>query len=53
MNKGIKLGIKLINDVSGLIYDSETINVLKKNKTPFVIQHSQGNPRKYAKQSKI
>ena len=44
MNKGIKLGIKLINDVSGLIYDSETINVLKKNKTPFVIQHSQGTP---------
>ena len=30
MEKGIKLGIKLINDVSGLSYDSETINVLKK-----------------------
>jgi dihydropteroate synthase len=44
MNRGIKIGIKLINDVSGLSYDSETINVLKKNKSPFVIQHSQGNP---------
>ena len=44
MNKGIKIGIKLINDVSGLSYDSETINVLKKSKSPFVIQHSQGNP---------
>ena len=44
MNKGIKIGIKLINDVSGLSYDSKTINVLKENKSPFVIQHSQGTP---------
>ena len=46
MNKGIQKGIKLINDVSGLSYDSKTIDVLKKNKTPFVIQHSQGTPEK-------
>jgi dihydropteroate synthase len=44
MKKGIKLGVQLINDVSGLEYDSETINVLKKNKIPFVIQHAQGTP---------
>ena len=44
MNKGIKLGVKLINDVSGLSYDPKTINVLKENKIPFVIHHSQGNP---------
>ena len=44
MNKGIKIGIKLINDVSGLSYDLNTIDVLKKNKSPFVIQHSQGTP---------
>jgi dihydropteroate synthase len=44
MNKGIKIGIKLINDVSGLNYDLKTIDVLKKNKTPFVIHHSQGRP---------
>ena len=44
MKKGIKLGIRLINDVSGLEYDSETISVLKKYKIPFVIQHSQGSP---------
>ncbi len=44
MKKGIELGVKLINDVSGLSYDKETINVLKKYKTPFVIQHSQGVP---------
>jgi len=46
MNKGIQIGIKLINDVSGLSYDTKTIDVLKKNKTPFVIQHSQGTPEK-------
>ena len=44
MNKGIKAGIKIINDVSGLRYDNKTIDVLKKNKIPFVIQHSQGTP---------
>ena len=44
MKRGIKLGVKLINDVSGLNFDSETINVLKKYKTPFVIHHSQGEP---------
>ena len=44
MNKGINIGIKLINDVSGLSYDTKTIDVLKKNKTPFVIQHSRGSP---------
>ena len=44
MNKGVKIGIKLINDVSGLSYDAKTVDILKKNKTPFVIQHSQGTP---------
>ena len=44
MNKGIKLGIKLINDVSGLSYDTNTIEVLKKSKSPFILQHSQGTP---------
>ncbi len=44
MEKGIKLGVKLINDVSGLSYDKNTINVLKRYKTPFVLQHSGGNP---------
>jgi len=44
MSKGIKIGIKLINDVSGLSYDPKTIDLLKKNKSPFIIQHSQGTP---------
>jgi dihydropteroate synthase len=44
MEKGIKLGVKIINDVSGLNYDPETKNILKKYKIPFIIQHSKGTP---------
>tara|TARA_B100001142_G_scaffold101371_1_gene103516 strand:+ start:1470 stop:2522 length:1053 start_codon:yes stop_codon:yes gene_type:complete len=44
MEKGINLGIQLVNDVSGLEYDKNSINILKKYKTPFVLQHSFGNP---------
>ncbi len=44
MKKGIKTGVKLINDVSGLEYDPETANVLKQYNTPFVLQHSKGLP---------
>ena len=44
MEKGIKLGVKIINDVSGLSHDHESINILKKYKIPFVIHHSQGEP---------
>ena len=49
MEKGIKLGVKIINDVSGLSYDGETIGVLKKYKIPFVIQHSRGTPENMQK----
>ena len=44
MEKGIKLGIKIINDVSGLNYDKNSINILKKYKVPFILQHSLGTP---------
>ena len=44
MKKGIKLGVKIINDVSGLRYDPETKEILKRYKIPFVIQHSRGKP---------
>ena len=44
MEKGINLGVKLINDVSGLEYDKNSINVLKKYNIPFVLQHSKGSP---------
>ena len=44
MEKGIELGVKIINDISGLSYDPRVIKILKKSKTPFVIQHSLGEP---------
>ena len=49
MKKGIKLGVKIINDVSGLSFDLETKSVLKKFKIPFIIQHSQGLPENMQK----
>ena len=52
MKNGIKLGVKLINDVSGLSFDTETINLLKKNKVPFVIQHTLGTPENMQKNPK-
>ena len=44
MQKGINLGVNLINDVSGLSFDKNSIKILKKYKTPFVLQHSRGTP---------
>ena len=44
MERGIKLGVKLINDVSGLSYDKNSLSILKKYNIPFVLQHSLGNP---------
>ena len=44
MEKGINLGVQLINDVSGLTFDKKSVNILKKYKTPFVLHHSLGNP---------
>ena len=44
MEKGIKIGVNIINDISGLNYDKLTIKVLKKYNIPFVIHHSKGTP---------
>ena len=44
IEKGINNGVKLINDISGLSYDEQTIKILKKYNTPFIIQHTQGTP---------
>ena len=45
MKKASEIKVDLINDVSGLNYDSETINFLKKTKKPFVIHHMKGTPK--------
>ena len=47
MNKAFKMKVDLINDVSGLNYDPQTINFLKKTKIPFVLHHMKGTPCKY------
>jgi len=44
MKRGIKNGVKLINDISGLNHDDKSLEVLKKNNIPFIINHIQGNP---------
>ena len=44
MERGIRAGVQLINDTSGLKHDKQSINVLKKYKAPFVIHHIQGTP---------
>ena len=52
MKKGIKNKINLINDVSGLSYNHNTINLLNETKIPFVIHHMQGNPKTMQKKPK-
>jgi len=44
MNKGIQNGVNIINDVSGLNFDSKTFEVIKSNNIPFVLHHMQGTP---------
>ena len=52
MKRGIKNKINLINDISGLAHDNDTINVLKNTKIPFVIHHIQGEPSTMQKNPK-
>ena len=44
MENGIKNKVKIINDVSGLNYDPNSINILKKTNIPFIINHTKGSP---------
>ena len=52
MKQGVNNNVNLINDVSGFKYDTNSINIVKKNKTPFVIHHMQGNPNNMQKNPK-
>ena len=52
MKKGIENKINLINDISGLEYDVDTIKILKTSNIPFVIHHIQGNPATMQKKPK-
>ena len=52
MRKGIKNKVNLINDVSGLEYDLNTVQVLRETNIPFVIHHMQGEPKTMQKKPK-
>ena len=49
MEKGIKNRVNIINDISGLSYDKNTIEILKKYNVPFIIHHSLGTPENMQK----
>jgi len=44
MRNGIKNGVDIINDVSGLKFDKKSFDVKKKKKTPLILNHMKGTP---------
>jgi len=44
MSQGIKNGIDIINDVSGLSFDKKSFDIIKSNKKPYILHHMQGTP---------
>ena len=44
MSNGIKNGIDIINDVSGLNFDEKSFEIINSKKIPFVLHHMQGIP---------
>ena len=45
MKNALNYKLDLINDVSGLSHDKDTIKLLKKTKKPFVLHHMKGTPK--------
>ncbi|RZO49440.1 MAG: dihydropteroate synthase [Candidatus Pelagibacterales bacterium] len=44
MKEGIKEGIDIINDVSGLSFDKKSFQIINSKKIPFILHHMQGTP---------
>ena len=44
MRNGIKNGVNIINDVSGLNFDKKSFDLIKSKNIPFVLNHMQGTP---------
>ena len=44
MKEGLKLGVNLINDVSGFNFDKRSSSIVKTNKVSKVLHHMQGTP---------
>lgn len=45
MEESINSGVSLVNDISGLLFDSNSINIIKKYHIPVVITHSPWKPK--------
>ena len=52
MSKSLNYKISLINDVSGLSHDPDTIDLLRRSNSPFVIHHMKGVPENMQKKPK-
>ena len=52
MKFALNNGVKIINDVSALQHDPESINVIKKSKCFIILMHMQGNPQTMQKNPK-
>ena len=44
MKNGIKKGVGIINDVSGLNFDKKSFDLINSIKIPFILHHMQGSP---------
>ena len=44
MEKGIECGVNVINDVSGLSFDSKSFDLINLKNIPFILHHMQGTP---------
>lgn len=49
MKAGLRSGVWAINDISGLMHDSESINVIKEAQCPVLLMHMQGTPQNMQK----
>lgn len=45
MKAALKAGANVVNDISGLTYDPESISVVAKAQVPVILMHSQGMPQ--------
>ena len=52
MEMGILLGAKIINDVSALINDNKSIDIIKKYNVPVILMHMPGTPKNMMKNNK-
>ncbi len=52
VEKALKSKVNLINDISGFKFDNKIVKIIKKYKSPFVINHIQGNPTTMQKKPK-